>query len=57
MIGLQEAYLLKNDPSVNELPGTLPDQSALFGLLFRLRNLGLPLVSVKFIENKKGKTK
>lgn len=29
------------------LSGPLPDQAALYGLLARLRNLGLPLLSVQ----------
>jgi hypothetical protein len=54
MIGLQEAHLQENNASVTELSGTVPDQSALFGLLCHIRDLGLPLILVKFIENKKG---
>jgi hypothetical protein len=32
------------------LEGILPDQSALFGLLARIRDLGIPLLSVERIE-------
>ncbi len=35
--------------SITELTGTVPDQSALFGLLCHIRDLGVPLVSVEFI--------
>ncbi len=39
---------------VTELVGTVRDQAALFGLLCHIRDLGLPLVSVEFIENPRG---
>ncbi len=43
------------------LCGTVVDQAALYGLLTKLRNLGLPLVSVDSIEvveeQESGKTK
>ncbi len=32
------------------LSGTVADQAALYGLLTKLRNLGLPLVSVNSVE-------
>lgn len=52
--GLQEAHLQENHASVTELSGTVPDQSALFGLLCHIRDLGLPLISVEFIPNPEG---
>lgn len=33
------------------LTGAIPDQAALYGLLNRLRDLGVPLVSVNRIEH------
>ncbi len=36
------------------LGGSLPDQAALYGLLSRLRDLGLTLLSVKCVEQKPG---
>jgi hypothetical protein len=54
MTGLQEAHLQESSKSVTELTGIVPDQSALFGLLCHIRDMGLPLISVEFIENQKG---
>jgi hypothetical protein len=54
MNGLHEVYLQENGTGVTELTGTVPDQSALFGLLCHIRDLGLPLISVEFIENLTG---
>jgi len=54
MISLQETHIQEKGASVTELTGTVPDQSALFGLLCHIRDLGLPLISVEFIENPKG---
>jgi hypothetical protein len=53
MTGLQVAHLQESSASVTELTGTVPDQSALFGLLCHIRDLGLLLISVEFIENPK----
>jgi hypothetical protein len=47
---LQEAHLQEKGANVTELSGTVPDQSALFGLLCHIRDLGLPLISVEFME-------
>jgi hypothetical protein len=35
------------EPAETVLSGTLPDQSALFGLLVRIHNLGLQLLEVR----------
>jgi hypothetical protein len=53
MNGLLEAHFQENGASMTELTGTVPDQSALFGLLCHIRDLGLPLISVEFIEKPK----
>ena len=37
-------------PSITTLTGVVADQAALQGLLHRLYSLGLPLISVKWIE-------
>jgi hypothetical protein len=54
MTGLLEAHLQENSASITELSGTVPDQSALFGLLCHIRDLGLPLILVEFIQDPKG---
>ena len=54
MTGLQEAQLQENGASVTELRGTVSDQSALFGLLCHIRDLGLPLISVEYVQYQKG---
>jgi hypothetical protein len=56
MTGLREAILQESGKSITELTGTVPDQSALFGLLCHIRDLGLPLLSVEYLpalENNK----
>lgn len=54
MTGLREAITQEGDKSITELTGTVPDQPALFGLLCHIRDLGLPLLSVEFVETQKG---
>ncbi len=34
------------------ITGSLPDQSALYGLLMRLRDFGIRLISVKVVDEK-----
>lgn len=51
LISLQETVSKKGGISVTELIGIVPDQSALFGLLCHIRDLGVPLISIEFIEN------
>jgi hypothetical protein len=35
------------------LTGPVPDQAALHGILIKIRNLGLPLISVRRIEDRR----
>lgn len=44
------SYLGK-DPPITKLTGTLPDQAALSGVLNRLYDLGLPVISVVRLNN------
>lgn len=37
-------------PGITTLTGEIEDQAALYGLLSRLRNLALPLLSVRILE-------
>jgi hypothetical protein len=54
LTGLQVTISQIGGSPLTELVGTVPDQSALFGLLCHIRDLGVPLVSVEFIEYQKG---
>ncbi len=51
---LRESVQEAGGSAVTELVGTVTDQAALFGLLCHIRDLGLPLVSIEFIENPRG---
>jgi len=51
LTGLQETIAQISNMHVTELTGIASDQSALFGLLNHIRDLGLPLVSVEFISD------
>ena len=44
--------LTQNPDGVTVITGTFSDQAALFGMLWRIRDLGIPLLSVRFIKNK-----
>ena len=39
--------------TLTAITGTVPDQAALFGLLLRIRDLGLALVSVEYLSTNK----
>ena len=42
------------EPGQTVLTGTLPDQSAVYGVIARLRDIGLPLASVRVEVIEKG---
>jgi hypothetical protein len=42
------------EPVRTALTGTVTDQSALYGLLSRIRDLGLPLLSVEYLGHSEG---
>jgi hypothetical protein len=51
MTGLRETISQEGGKNVTELTGAVPDQSALFGLLCHIRDLGLPLVSIEYLPD------
>jgi hypothetical protein len=53
---LGEMNLTHQPDGTTTLTGSLPDQSALFGLLVKLRDLGVPLLGVKRLNNRSSKT-
>lgn len=46
-----------NEKPVSTLTGLLPDQSALYGVLGKIRNLGLKLLSVEQIDVEQTETR
>lgn len=51
LTSLQQTVSKSSGISVTELTGIVADQPALFGLLSHIRDLGVPLISIEFIEN------
>ena len=47
-----DGMAIESEGDVTTLTGQVLDQSALHGLLVRVRDLGLPLISVKCFESK-----
>lgn len=47
---LGELTLVYQPDGTTTLTGSLPDQAALFGLLVKLRDLGVPLLSIKRLD-------
>lgn len=47
---LRHSYLPIGVP-ITTLEGTFPDQAALHGLLIKIRDLGLPLIAVNYLDN------
>lgn len=43
--------LIQRPDGVTVITGTYVDQAALFGILWRIRDLGLPLLSVYWLDN------
>lgn len=49
-----EGFALEQKGDKTLLSGTVPDQAALFGVLARIRDLGLPLISLQLLESTPG---
>ena len=45
-----EGMTITSEEGVTTITGKVADQAALHGLLIRIRDLGLPLISVKRVE-------
>ncbi len=48
--------IVADDRGRTVLSGRLQDQAALFGVLLKVRDLGLPLLAVRRIRRKRGKS-
>jgi hypothetical protein len=55
--GMDISAELQNDRTVTIMTGSIVDQAALFGLLNRIRDLGLPLLLVRRIQPEMAKDK
>ena len=47
---------LSDDGRVTILQGSVPDQPALFGLLIKIRDLGLMIISVQRLDDEAGRS-
>jgi len=52
-----EGMIIESEGAVTTITGKVLDQSALHGLLVRIRDLGLPLISVKRFESEQNNKK
>jgi hypothetical protein len=52
-IGLRDSLYRPTDNGETQLSGPVVDQAALYGLLIKVRDLGLPLVSVNATQAKR----
>ncbi|NUM43589.1 MAG: hypothetical protein HUU38_02700 [Anaerolineales bacterium] len=50
MTDVQNTVSQEEGATLTVVTGTVPDQAALFGLLLRIRDLGLALVSVEYLS-------
>ncbi len=52
-----EGMTITSEGALTTISGEVPDQSALHGLLVRIRDLGLPLISVERLESEQNNKK
>ncbi len=51
MVWFENLVIQHEANGVTTMTGFIPDQSALYGMLMKLRDLGLELISVEPVEN------
>ena len=52
-----EGMVVTSERSITTITGKVPDQPALHGLLIRIRDLGLPLISIERFESEQNNKK
>ena len=51
MGGLEQSFGQEGDATITTITGIVADQAALFGMLCRIRDLGLVLISVEYLQD------
>jgi hypothetical protein len=46
-----DGMCIRSEGALTTIKGSITDQSALYGMLARIRDLGLPLISVERVES------
>ncbi len=55
--GFTIAHGLQNGTPFTKLSGAIEDQAALHGVLIKLRDIGIPILSINRIESEEGEDK
>ncbi len=55
--GFTIAHAFQGGTPVTKLSGTIADQAALHGVLVKLRDIGIPILSFNLINSEEGKDK
>ena len=51
MTDIEQSIARENDTTITVITGVVPDQAALFGMLCRIRDLRLALISVEYLPD------